>query len=252
MDEERKTRRIRHETARRRTLTVAEKIHLSPSYLAIRFECSDFEDFNSASPDDHVKLFVPGGSATGGRPPMRDYTPRSFDKAANTFVIDFALHDEPGPATAWAIAAKPGDTIEIGGPRGSVVISDAFRSYWLIGDESALPAIQRRLEEWPSKHIHVLAAVSGPDEEIALQLGNDHHVEWVHRPASAAADASALLNALKSRFQPDEDTFVWIAAEAGVTRDLREAVLAAGQSLSHIKASGYWTLGHADTTAKFD
>lgn len=252
MDEDRKARRIRHETARRRTLTVAEKTQLTPAYLSIRFHCTDFGDFTSASPDDHIELFIPGAPAGGGRPPMRDYTPRFFDEASGTFVIDFALHEDPGPATAWAIAAQPGDTIEIGGPRGSVVISDAFGAYWLIGDESALPAIQRRLEEWPDKRIHVLAAVSGPDEELPLQPGANHTVQWVHRPASEAADRTALLAALKAGFQTDDDTFVWIAAEAGVTKDVREAVLATGHALSRIKASGYWTWGQADTTAKFE
>lgn len=252
MDDERKTRRIRHETARRRTLTVAEKVQLTPAYLSIRFTCADFGDFSSASPDDHIKLFVPGAPAGAGKPPMRDYTPRLFDEASGTFVIDFALHEDPGPATAWAIAAQPGDTVEIGGPRGSVVISDAFAAYWLIGDESALPAIQRRLEEWPDKQIHALAAVSGPEEELALQLGANHRVQWVHRPAHEAASSTGLLAALEASFRADSETFVWIAAEAGVTKDLREAVLATGHPLSQIKASGYWTWGQADTTAKFE
>src|SRR6185436_499825 len=80
------------------------------------------------------------------KPPARDFTPRRFDVASGTFVIDFALHDA-GPATNWAVAAKVGDTLEIGGPRGSAVIPDDFDWYILIGDETALPAIGRRVEE---------------------------------------------------------------------------------------------------------
>ena len=116
--------RMRHEGARRRVLTVAEKHHASPHYLSIRFDCLDFGDFASASPDDHVKLFLPQDGPVSGRPPMRDYTPRAFDPAKGLMVIDFALHQPAGPATAWAIAAQPGDRIEIGGPRGSVLLPD--------------------------------------------------------------------------------------------------------------------------------
>ena len=76
---------------------------------------------------------------------MRDYTPRAFDAAGNRLTIDFALHDA-GPATAWALNARPGETLLIGGPRGSTVVPDDFDFYLLAGDETALPSIGRRLE----------------------------------------------------------------------------------------------------------
>ncbi|MGL1747182.1 siderophore-interacting protein, partial [Vibrio parahaemolyticus] len=48
---------------------------------------------------------------------------RRFDPVLGTLTIDFALH-QAGPATAWALAAKPGDRLEIGGPRGSTILAD--------------------------------------------------------------------------------------------------------------------------------
>ena len=252
MNEERKSRRLRHEAARRRTLMVAEKTQLAPNYLSIRFDCRDFGDFVSASADDHIKLFLPGPRSASGKPNMRDYTPRAFDPERNSFVIDFALHPDPGPATAWAIAARPGDTVEIGGPRGSVVISDRFSDYWLIGDEAAIPSIMRRMSEWPEARIHALIAVAGTSEEVPMPLGQRHDVRWVQRPANAGGDATSLLSAFADWYVPGEDGFVWIAAEAGVARALREAVLATGHPAANMKASGYWTWGMADTTAKFD
>ena len=252
MDNGRKSQRIRHEAARGRTLVVAEKTLLSPNYLSIRFDCGDLGDFVSASPDDHIKLLVSGPAQAGGRPTMRDYTPRAFDARANSFVIDFALHSDPGPATAWAIAAKPGDSIEIGGPRGSVVISPDYSEYWLIGDEAAIPSIMRRFTEWSGARIHALIAVSGPNEEIPLPLGNRHDVRWIHRSANTAADPSQILTALPDWFAPTSDCFVWIAAEAGVTKALRAAILETGHPVTSLKASGYWTWGMADTTATFE
>lgn len=252
MTDDRKTTKLRHEGARRRLLTVVDKQYLTRNYLSVRFHCPDFEAFSSASPDDHIKLFLPGGRTEAGKPLMRDYTPRAFDPAAQSFVIDFALHPKPGPATAWAIAAEPGDRLEIGGPRGSVVISNQFPSYWLIGDEAAIPSILRRLAEWPEARIHVLMAVTGASEETLLPQSPSHDITWVHRPTSEAANGALLLDAFKRWFKPAEDCFVWIATESGVARALRNAVLESGHPASRLRVSGYWTMGKADTTEKFD
>lgn len=244
--------RMRHEAARRRTLTVAEKRQLTPNYLSILFRCDDFEDFVSAGADDHIKLFLAGERTADGRPPMRDYTPRSFDPEKREFVIEFALHAGPGPATAWAIDAKVGDQVQIGGPRGSVVVPDSYDWYWLIGDETAIPAIARRLEESPSSTIRAFIAVDGGAEELTLPTAPAHRIDWVHRSASQAGDPGALLEAISGEPLPAGDGFVWIAAEATVAKALREVALAKGHPQTQMKSAGYWTKGAADTTARFD
>jgi NADPH-dependent ferric siderophore reductase len=249
---ERSTIRIRHEGARRRNLVVAAKEHLTPGLLSIRFSCDDFADFVSAGADDHVKIFAPGDALENGKPPMRDYTPRAFDVEKGEIVIDFALHEGPGPITAWAMGAKLGDQISIGGPRGSVVIPDSYDWYWLIGDETAIPSISRRLSEWPQCQISAVIAVTGPDEEFALSGTAQHEVRWVHRPESSASDPGALLAQLTQMDLPEGAGFVWIAAEAGVTRAVREFLLERDHPQTQMKAAGYWTRGQADTTAKFD
>ncbi|QGP81165.1 siderophore-interacting protein [Sphingobium sp. CAP-1] len=241
--------RMRHEGARRRTLTVAEKRQLTPHYLSIHFKCDDFGGFVSTSPDDHIKLFLPQDGPSAGRPIMRDYTPRGFDPADGTMILDFALHHPAGPATAWAITAKIGDRIEIGGPRGSVLLPDDCDWYWLIGDETALPAIARRIEEWPGKPIRALIAVTDADEQLQL-AGDDIH--WLHRPSALAHDPVALVEAVAALALPAGRGFIWIAAEAGVARALRDVVLDKGQPLARIKASGYWTQGVADGHARLD
>jgi NADPH-dependent ferric siderophore reductase len=233
--------RIRHEGSRRRTLTVVERQQLSPHYLMIRFACVDFEGFESLSEDDHIKLLLDGEPEANGRPPMRDYTPRRWDRKAGTFDIEFALHDDPGPATAWAIGAQPGDKIEIGGPRGSVVIGDVYDWYWLIGDEAALPAIGRFLETRPDATVHVTAAVANADEEIQLAVSASQTVTWVHRPAVLAHGAETLLEAVSNRAFPIGDGFIWIAAEANVAKAIRSHVEAHGHPLDQLKAKGYWS-----------
>ena len=134
--------RHRHET-RRRLLTVESVEDLTPHMRRVVLGGSDLDGFVSLAPDDHIKLILDTG---GDKPEMRDYTPRAFDPTARRLTVDFALHDA-GPATAWALAAAPGDTITVGGPRGSAVVAPVFDWWLLIADETGLPAMGRWVEE---------------------------------------------------------------------------------------------------------
>jgi len=242
-------RRLRHEL-RRRTLTVEAVEPITPQMVRITLS-GDLSGFDSASYDDHVKLLLPSSDGADDAPAMREYTPRRFDVAAGELVIDFAIH-EAGPATAWAVQAAPGQTIGIGGPRGSAVVPDDFDWYLLIGDETALPAIGRRLEELRGGvQVTVVAAVTGPEEEQAFRSPAALTTRWVHRSATAADDPAPVLAALDGIAFPPGDGFVWIGAEASVARALRAAVVEGrGHPLAWTRASGYWRRGEADASEK--
>lgn len=236
--------RHRHET-RRRKLTVLHRKQVTPQMLRLTLGGPDLAGFTSLGADDHIKLFVP--DRTTGETVMRDYTPRRYDAERGTLEIDFALH-EAGPATVWAMAAQEGEPAEIGGPRGSQVISGPITRWLLIGDETALPAIARRIEEMaPGTPVTSLVAVAGPAEEQKIATAADHVGLWVHR--ADPTDAAALCAAL-ARIPLPEGTFVWIAAEAGVARALRAALSERGHPAAWLKASGYWVAGEADRSEK--
>lgn len=240
--------RVRHEL-RFRSVKVESIIRLTPGMLRATFSGEDLSDFVSLAPDDHLKILTPTPS---GEIERRDYTPRRHDPRARTLVIDFAIHDA-GPATHWALQAKPGDKLEIGGPRGSAVISPDIRHWLLIGDETALPAIGRRIEEAEEgSHIISIVAVSGPDERQTFETRADLTTLWTYRPLSCGADPDALLSLIKTvELQPE--TFVWIAAEAAVARTIRTYLVEErGISRSWIKAAGYWVKGKADAHEKLD
>jgi len=240
--------RLRHEI-RRRTLTVQTIEALGPNMRRITFSCDDLSDFNSASPDDHIKLFfpVPGEE----KPLMRDYTPRRFDIAAGVLVIDFALH-EAGPATQWAIGAAPGDTLPIGGPRGSAVVPDDFDWYLLIGDETALPSIGRRTEEL-RENVPVITAVvvDGPDSEQVFAAKSAWQGLWAHRGGAQSGgkdDAARLIAALGGVDLPAGEGFVFIAGETEMARAVKSYVVdTLGHRREWVKAAGYWTRGEADS-----
>lgn len=233
--------RVRHEL-KRRTITVVRAERIATQMMRIVFQGNDLHDFVSLGFDDHIKLFFP---TAAGEPAMRDYTPRRFDAKARELWIDFFLH-EAGPATTWAAQAQPGQTLEIGGPRGSAIIAlDGIGAHVFIGDETALPAIGRRLENLPAdaRALVVLEVDTGsawptPATAAALEFIR------VKRRAGTDAPAQGLIERLRTLVFPDARSFVWVALESqsarAVRRYLREE---RGIGKDWIKAAAYWKHG---------
>ncbi|MDB6452830.1 siderophore-interacting protein [Falsirhodobacter sp. 20TX0035] len=234
--------RIRHDT-RRRTLTVARTERLTPHMIRLTLAGPDLEGFHSAGFDDHIKLFVPkdGGEA------MRDYTPRRFGPEG--LVVDVVDHPG-GPAADWARTAVAGDTLTIGGPRGSKVIGGPIDHWLLVGDETALPAIGRRIEEAPAgTAITAIVAVPSAADEQVFETKAALSIRWVHRDAAESHRAEPMMAALEAVTLPPR-TFAWIAAEAGVARALRDRLVERGLPREWTAAAGYWLRGVADSAVK--
>ena len=248
--------RVRH-PLRLRVLTVAAVQTLSPHMVRVTLSGSDLDGFVSAGFDDHVKLFFPdpqtGALITptlgaegpewpdGVRPVMRDYTPRAFDAATQTLTIDFALHTPAGPATEWALQARVGQKLGVGGPKGSMVVPAGFEWYLLVGDATALPAIARRLEELPAgARAQVLVEVDGPADVLPLQSSAQVNVQWVYRHGDDA-QAHRLLEALRELTMPTGVFYSWVACESAQSAAIRDYLVTACRANPHwVKASAYW------------
>jgi NADPH-dependent ferric siderophore reductase len=226
--------------SKRRFLTVKKKTLLTPHMMRIVLYGSDLQGFHSPSPDDHVKVFFPCADGLGKN--GRDYTPRLFDPERLELTIDFVLH-AGGLGAEWARAAALGDELEIGGPRGSTVVHAPDAWWLLIGDETALPSIGRRLESMAKgTHAYCVLAVTGLDGQLTFESPAELEVEWVHRPINEARKAEALLSRLTELKLPAGNGFVWIAAESAVSRALREEVIGRMRwSEAWVKAASYWT-----------
>ncbi len=248
--------RVRYEP-KLRQLTVRVVQMLTSHMIRMHFS-GDFSDFKTLGFDDHIKLFfadpetgiltLPVANAlppeTGPKPIGRHYTPRAFDAATGELTVDFALHTA-GPATSWARTAKPGDTVHLGGPRGSMLIPDAFDGYVMIGDDTALPAIGRRLEELPlGAPAFVVVEVDGPEDEIVFNSLADLTLHWVHRRAKRGP--KTLNAAIRGLFLPQNDVHTWVACEGGEARLIRQQLIDDhGINPAWLKASAYWRRGEA-------
>lgn len=253
--------RVRHEL-RFRLLDVVATQRLSPNMVRITLGGADLQGFHSPGFDDHVKLFFPdpvtgelvlpsgppgsGAPQEGPRPTMRDYTPRRFDPEALTLEIDFAVHDA-GPATTWAVQAQVGQRIGVGGPRGSVILPTDFDGHLLVGDDTALPAIARRLTELPAgAPTLVLVEVDSPADELVLDSAADATVVWVHRLGRPHGASALLLERLQGLTLPSGDIHAWVACETHTAKALRAHLVGErGVQPQWTKAAGYWRQGTA-------
>ena len=230
----RRVERVRHEL-KRRQLTVTQVEQLTPHFRRITFTDESLADFVSASFDDHLKVFVP--AAAGAEPARRDYTPRHFDNAARTLVIEFALHGA-GPAAEWAAQATPGQTLAIGGPKGSMVVPLDYDWHLLAGDETAFPAVARRLEELPAgaPAIVILRAGDAADRRV-FDSAAAVDLRWV------ATDAE-LLAAVRALMLPAGEGYAWCAGEAAAMATLRRVLVdEKGHDRHAIRAAAYWKRG---------
>ena len=251
-------------TPQKRHVQVVHSEQLSPHMQRIVVAGDALAGFESPSPDDHIKLFFPNAQGEfvlpeftehgprypdGALPsPTRDYTPRAFDADTHELVLDFVLHGD-GVASRWAQHAQVGDALVIAGPRGSYVVADDFDAYVLLGDETALPAIARRVEELPEGAV-AQVYIEVPEEADRQELYSDADVQasWLERNGFDAASSTLLEDVLRDFEAPDGDTFYWIAAESQRARAMRQFL----EEYLHvpsqwIRATGYWKAdGSAD------
>ena len=251
--------RVRH-PLKFRLLQVTRVQPLTPHLIRVTFTGDDLHDFESASFDDHIKVFFPAPGADRPvlpdagpngpvfpedqpRPVARDFTPRRYDRAARELDIEFAMH-EAGPAATWAAQAKVGQYLGIGGPRGSLVIPTAFDWHLLIGDETALPAIARRLHELPAgTRVAAVLEVADPSARIEFDTQAELHAVWRYRSDSPYR-GDALLQAVRETYLPEGEGYVWAAGESATMRAVRYHLCTErGVDKSRIRAASYWKQG---------
>lgn len=253
-------RRVRHDT-RMRMLEVTAVTDITPLMRRISFS-GDMEGFASLGHADHIKAFFfpqgvtpklapigPRGAEydDGERPEMRDYTPRYWDTAKGTIDIDFVLHGD-GPASSWAAGASIGDKLVIGGPRGSLVVPAAFDWYLLAGDETALPALGRRIEELPAgAKVIAVIEVANAAEEQRFETKADLSITYVHRDGQAAGTTTLIADAIQALTFPKGTGYAYVAGESSMSKAVRAHLVdERGFDPEYIKAAGYWLLGVAD------
>lgn len=252
--------RISHPLAVRRAEVVAVR-PIVPSIVRVTLAGPELAGFASLGPTDHVKVFFPdpqtgelttptAGAEGIERPTTgviisRDYTPLGMHMDADggtTLDLDFVLHGDEGPASAWAARTEVGSPLAVGGPRGSRLAPTDLGRLLVIADETALPATRRWLGLVPAT-IPVTALFDVADDTVQgyFEGGADRvDAEWLFREDGPGQ----LDEALRSLGPIDDDTFVFIAGEATTLVPLRRYLRhELGLPAEQVSASGYWKRG---------
>ncbi|MFJ7329860.1 siderophore-interacting protein [Streptomyces cyaneofuscatus] len=204
--------------------------------------------------DDHVKLILAAdGDVRAALPAQlphgiewtpaehrltRDYTPRRVDTQAGELHLDFVVHGD-GPAEAWAAAAREGDELWFVGPKSSLRLPERLDWIQLVGDETALPAIGRFLDERPlDAPAHLLVTVSDESARQELALREGDTVTWV---VAEPGDAAALETAVRALPVEAGEGYVWAAAESRALLPVRR-YLQRERKLpkDRLNVTGYW------------
>lgn len=193
----------------------------------------------------YLKLVL--GSAE--RPVVRTYSIRRLDPARDELHVDFVLHEDEGPGSAFGRTAGPGTPARLRGP-GHLGIAPC-RHHRLAADHCGLPALAHLLEHLPADATGT-AVVEIPDatEIQHLRAPAALAVEWIVRPAGAR---SRLAHRILGEPSPTSaETLVWAGAEAGIARPIRRAARGPwGVPSPRCQVLNYWRLGRPEGSFSF-
>jgi NADPH-dependent ferric siderophore reductase len=129
-----------------------------------------------------------------------------------------------------------------------MIVPPAFDWYLLAGDETALPAIGRRIEELPAgAKVLAIIEVDSPAEEQSFKTATDLSVTYVHRNGRPAGTTDLLLSAVSALDFPPGDGHAFVACESGMSKALRQHLVEQrGFNPEWVRAAGYWLFGIAD------
>lgn len=244
---------------------------LTPHMSRVTFSGASLED---QAPDQYLKVFFPqpgqpepvlpaplGGDEVYSwyktylampddvRPPMRTYTVRALRPSVREVDIDFVLHGDEGPASAWAATASEGDRVAFLGPHGLYNVPSDTNWQLLIGDETAIPAIGAIVEALPAgTRALVYIEIGDREDRQVFDTRGTVELHWVVRGSGGIG--SAVLEAVRKAELPDGTPYAWISGEANMVKLVRRhLVRERGVDKRAICFTGYWRQGVSEEAA---
>ncbi len=228
--------RVRREPPPLRSVTVTERVELSPRMLRLTFEGDGLRELVVDRPAASVRLLVPTPGTDrlviprwngnefllpdGSRPALRTFTPLRADQEARRLEIEVVRH--PGGAVSdWAESVAPGADAAISGPgSGHEFPVDAERLL-VLADETALPAATQLIDMAPSSlSVELHVEVISHDAIIDVGTRPDDRIEW-HVTETGDVPGGRIVGVVRSLDELPDGTDVWAAGEASAMHAIR-------------------------------
>lgn len=180
------------------------------------------------------------------RPTVRTYTHRGIDLKTNEIWIDFVVHGDEGPASAWAISAKPDDVLGVLMKDGKSELYAKAENYLLVADATGIPVVAVILEDLPETAKGTcIIEVQGEEDGQSLPTKANIDFIWLHNPHPQ--EGSLLAKVFKDQELPDENRFAYVAAEFSTVKEIRHYLRKEqGWQQKELYAYSYWKSGVAE------
>lgn len=235
------------------------RVTLTGEQLAAHVTRDGIAQYAFASPgfDDDVRLvFAYAGATKPVLPIVKDggliypkepkvlsrvYTVRGYDPQELELDIDFVTHGI-GVATTWAQRVCPGDRVHVLGPSRSSGLPDGVDWLLVVGDDTAIPAIARLMDELPEEtRAQVFIEVAEDEHRQELRTPPNVVLTWMSRNGAEAGTTTLLLDAVRDAAWWDGAAFAWLAGEQAIVRDLRRHLVEERElEKASIDFTGYW------------
>ena len=193
-----------------------------------------------AGNDVMIRLFDENGRAI-----RRRYSVRDVDEVHDELVL-WVTTDHDGPGVRWALDARAGDTVDVVGPRGKIVLDPLADWHLFVGDVSGLAAFYRLAQsiEVPGRAIFIVE-IDHPDDSLTALFDEGLGVTgiFVDRNGRRLDDPAGLLSGLATLAFPPDAGHAYLFGEFHVMRVLESALLDRGLAPNAISHKSFWRVG---------
>jgi NADPH-dependent ferric siderophore reductase len=222
-------------------LEVAAVQDLTPRMRRVQLTSADLARFDYLAGQDMALTFRKAEAP----PVRRRYTIRRYDPQQRRLDLDFVLHGD-GPGMRWAQAARPGDAIEVVGPRGKIGLVPDTAWHLFAGDATAVPGALAMIEALP-RDVPALAflQVDGAEERQSVRGDRAPQITW-HYAVPAREDDGGLAARLAGAALPPGRAHAYLAGEVALVTALKATLVSRGWAAEDISAKAYWNRGRAN------
>ncbi|MBG7380162.1 siderophore-interacting protein [Pseudomonas aeruginosa] len=224
---------------RRFNVELKRREQLSPALTRVVVGGPEVAEMKTLAADQRIKIFFPDASGQppslpGGsewyqayrsveparRPPMRTYTIRALRAEQEEVDVEFVLHGENGPASAWATHARIGDRLQLAAPNRQYGDDPGgyewkppagVRHILLIADETALPAVAGILEELAGEAeppvVEAFLEVPGEADILDLPAIPGARLHWLprHQAGIHSRNGERMIEAARQARLPERE-----------------------------------------------